>query len=79
MTGASKVVVFDQNMRCAFRAKQGEGGVSSPVLFTRNDYTIQSGPTRVRDVLPAGEAEAFSQHLFCVINVWRPINVPAWD
>ncbi len=79
MTGASKVVVFDHNVRCGPRAKQGEVGVSAPVLFAHNDYTIRSGPSRVRDLLPAEEAEALLQHRFCVINVWRPINVPAQD
>jgi hypothetical protein len=79
MTGASKVVVFDHNVRCGPRSKQGEVGVSSPVLFAHNDYTIQSGPTRVRDLVPAEEAEELLKHRFCVINVWRPINVPAQD
>ena len=58
MTGASKVVVFDHNVRCAPRAKSGETGVSSPVLFAHNDYTVTSGPRRVRELLPAEEAEA---------------------
>lgn len=79
LTGASKVVVFDHNVRCAPRSKQGEPGVSSPVLFAHNDYTIKSGPTRVRDLLPAEEAEELLKHRFCVINVWRSINVPAQD
>ena len=79
MTGASKVVVFDHNVRCKPRSKQGEVGVSSPVLFAHNDYTIQSGPTRVRDLVPPEEAEELLKHRFCVINVWRPINVPAQD
>ena len=79
MTGASKVVVFDHNVRCAPRAKSGETGVSSPVLFAHNDYTATSGPRRVRELLPAAEAEALLTHRFCVINVWRPINVPAQD
>ena len=79
VTDASKVVVFDHNVRGGPRAKQGEVGVSAPVLFAHNDYTIRSGPTRVRDLLPAEEAEALLQHRFCVNNVWRPINVPAQD
>ena len=79
MTGPSKVVVFDHNVPCAPRAKQGEAGVSSAVLFAHNDYTIQSGPIRVQYLLPAEEAEVLLQHRFCVINVWRPINVPARD
>jgi len=79
LTGATKVVAFDHNVRCAPRAKQGEMGVSSPVLFAHNDYTIKSGPQRVRELLPPEEAEALLQHRFAVINVWRPIRVPAQD
>lgn len=79
LTGASKVVAFDHNVRCAARAKQGEPGISSPVLFAHNDYTIKSGPQRVRDMLSAEEAEKLLHHRFIVINVWRPIRVPAQD
>jgi hypothetical protein len=79
LTGATKVVAFDHNIRCAPRAKQGEAGISIPVLFAHNDYTIKSGPQRVRDLLPVEEAEKLLQHRFAVINVWRPIRVPAQD
>jgi hypothetical protein len=79
LTGATKVVAFDHNVRCAPRAKQGETGISSPVLFAHNDYTVKSGPQRVRDILPAEEAKKLLRHRFAVINVWRPIRVPAQD
>jgi hypothetical protein len=69
ITGATKVVAFDHNVRCAPRAKEGEAGVSSPVLFAHNDYTIKSGPQRVRELLPPEEADALLQHRFAVINV----------
>jgi len=72
-TGASKVVVFDHNVRCGPRDESGEKGVSSPVRFVHNDYTVDSGPQRVRDLVP-DEAERLLQHRFAVINVWRPIN-----
>ncbi len=79
MTGAEKVHVFDHNVRCAPMCARGENGAREPVKFAHNDYTLQSGPQRVRDLLPAEEAEERLQHRFAVINVWRPIRGPVQD
>ena len=76
VTGATKVVVFDHNVRCAAKAQHGESGVREPVKMAHNDYTLKSGPQRVRDLLPADEAEQLLQHRFMEINVWRPIRGP---
>lgn len=76
LTGATKVVVFDHNVRCATMAERGENGVRPPVKMAHNDYTLKSGPQRVRDLLPADEAEKMLQHRFMEINVWRPIRGP---
>jgi len=77
-TGAEKVLVFDHTIRVAERAV--ERGLRTPVQMVHNDYTDKSGPQRVRDLLPADEAEARLKHRFVEINVWRPINGPveAW-
>jgi hypothetical protein len=74
-TGAARVVVFDHNVRCRPMAKRGEAGVREPVKFAHNDYTLKSGPQRVRDLLPH-EADELLKHRFGVINVWRPISGP---
>ena len=79
MTGAEKVHVFDHNVRCAPMCARGENGAREPVKFAHNDYTLKSGPQRVRDLLPAEEAEERLQHRFAVINVWRPIRGPVQD
>jgi len=79
MTGAEKVHVFDHNVRCAPMCARGENGAREPVKFAHNDYTLESGPQRVRDLLPAEEAEERLQHRFAVINVWRPIRGPVQD
>ena len=79
ITGAEKVHVFDHNVRCKRKSEQGEKGVSEPVKFAHNDYTLKSGPQRVRDLLPAEEAEERLTHRFAVINVWRPIRGPIQD
>ena len=79
MTGAEKVHVFDHNVRCAPMCARGENGAREPVKFAHNDYTLKSGPQRVRDLLPDEEAEEWLQHRFAVINVWRPIRGPVQD
>jgi hypothetical protein len=79
VTGAVKVLVFDHNVRCAPMAKRGENGAREPVRVAHNDYTLRSGPQRVRDLLDADEAEARLQHRFAVINVWRPIRGPVLE
>ena len=70
-TGASKVVVFDHTIRTADRAL--ERGLRTPVRSVHNDYTEKSGPQRVRDLLPADEAEARLKKRFAEYNVWRNI------
>lgn len=74
-TGAARVLVFDHNVRCTPMAKQGLNGAHEPVRFAHNDYTVKSGPQRVRDLM-GGEAEALLKHRFAFINVWRPIRGP---
>ena len=74
-TGAAKVVVFDHNVRCAPMAQRGENGAHEPVKFAHNDYTIKSGPQRVRDLVP-DEADRLLRHRFALINLWRPIRGP---
>jgi len=75
LTGASRVVAFDHNLRSATRVEQGERGVQNPVRYAHNDYTERSGPQRVRDLF-GDEAERLLRHRFAVINVWKPIRGP---
>jgi hypothetical protein len=75
-TGAEKVVVFDHQVRNIKLSKQGEKNAREYVWVVHNDYTAKSGPRRVRDHLPAAEAEERLQHRFAEINVWRPIRGP---
>ena len=70
-TGASMVVVFDHTIRTADRAV--ERGLRTPVRSVHNDYTEKSGPQRVRDLLPADEAEVRLKKRFAEYNVWRNI------
>lgn len=75
-TGASRVLIFDHTLRAENNATQEEKKVRAPVRNVHNDYTEWSGPQRVRDLLPAAEAEALLKHRFAVIQTWRPIRNP---
>jgi hypothetical protein len=70
-TGAAKVAIFDHTVRTADRAV--ERGFRTPVQSVHCDYTEKSGPQRVRDLLPADEAEARLKKRFAEYNVWRNI------
>ena len=72
--GVEKVVVFDHNVRCTPKKKKGDRSISGTTRFAHNDYTLRSGPRRVRDLLDADEAEERLKHPFMQINVWRPIE-----
>jgi len=75
-TGAEKVVVFDHQVRNIQLSKQGERDAREYVRTVHNDYTANSGPRRVRDHLPAAEAEERLRRRFAEINVWRAIRAP---
>lgn len=82
VTGARRVVAFDHNLRRGKRRELILGAdrhdldlAKDPVRFPHNDYTVKSGPQRVRDLLPA-EAEDLLTRRFAVINVWKPIRGP---
>ena len=64
-TGAVRVLVFDHNVRCGPMAKEGLNGAREPVRFAHNDYTLKSGPQRVRDLM-GDEAEALLKNRFVV-------------
>ncbi len=74
-TGAARVVVFDHTVRHAPSALEKRNGVREPVKRAHNDYTVKSGPQRVRDLLGA-EAGALVQRRFAIVNLWRPIGGP---
>jgi hypothetical protein len=75
VTGATRVVAFDHNLRSAAKTERREPGIQPPVRYTHNDYTERSGPQRVRDLF-GDEAEHLIGRRFAVINVWKPIRGP---
>ena len=75
-TGAQRVLIFDHTLRSGDEATRQEKLVREPVKSVHNDYTEWSAPQRVRDLLPADEAEVFLERRFAIVQVWRPIRHP---
>jgi hypothetical protein len=71
--GASRVFIFDHNVRNAARP-----GLAVPSRQVHNDHTVNSAPRRVRDHLGADADELLEQR-FGIINVWRPVRGPVLD
>jgi hypothetical protein len=72
-TGAEKVVVFDHTLRDSANGSRANRTLREPVRRVHNDQTFASGPRRVRDHLPAEEAERRLHHRFAIVNLWRPL------
>ena len=76
--GAKRVLVFDHTIRTESNAKKAltdEKNTSqrSPVMLVHCDYTAESGPLRVKQLL-GDEAQDLLQRRLAFINVWKPIN-----
>ena len=80
LTAASRVVVFDHTIRRRIPGvtDRASGVPRQPVPRVHNDYTVRSGPQRVRDLL-GEDAGALLRGRFSVVNVWRPIRGPIQD
>ncbi|HTT00837.1 MAG TPA: CmcJ/NvfI family oxidoreductase [Steroidobacteraceae bacterium] len=80
LVSAARVVVFDHTIRRRIEGVEDRtaGAPRQPVPRVHNDYTLESGPQRVRD-LCADEAEGLLRGRFSLINVWRPIRAPLED
>lgn len=78
-TAARRVVIFDHTLRNAAKTERDGTGVREAVQRVHNDYTVKSGPQRVRDLFPAAEAEQLLARRFAMVNVWRPIGHPVHD
>jgi hypothetical protein len=70
--GARRVHVFDYNIRTRTVTTR-TASAAKPVWLVHTDYTVASGPQRVRDLLP-DEAEALLERRFAFYNLWKPIR-----
>lgn len=86
-----KTVVFDHTIR---RRKDlgakikgnSANGVSvnpkerEPVGSVHGDYTVKSGPQRVRDLVGGEEAEKLlKENRWAIVNIWKPLKGPIYD
>ncbi len=78
-TGALEVFVFDHNVRSQVRVDKQQAGVREPVDGAHNDYTLSSGPRRIREILRDNDRMDLDDHRAALINVWRPIIGPVQD
>ncbi|KEP50706.1 hypothetical protein V565_074990 [Rhizoctonia solani 123E] len=80
LTGASRVVIFDHTIR----RPRPEGTPDNadnrqPVKMAHVDQTPESAERRVNMHLPAADVPALLSKRYQIINLWRPIQVPAWQ
>jgi hypothetical protein len=78
-TGASRVIVFDHNVRSGPKAQAGQAGVYEPVRRVHNDYTYASAELRLRQLLGSEQAERRRRQRYAIVNVWRPLFGPVRD
>ena len=74
-SGARRVVVFDHTLRTADDALREKEKIREVERRAHNDYTEQSAPQRLKDILP-DEADELLKRRFAIIQVWRPIRYP---
>jgi len=77
--GASRVVIFDATRRSdAGPGAPNRDGARAPASRVHVDYTVKSGPQRVKDLLGAEEAARLQAAgaRIVQVNVWRPIRGP---
>ena len=79
-TGASSVLVFDHTIRTARNmtkklTHEDDTAQRAPLLYVHCDYTADSGPMRVRQLIQEpGQADALLSRRVVFINVWKPIS-----
>ena len=73
-SGASEVMVFDHTIRVGDLRTRTTLSARAPVKGVHNDYTENSAPRRLRDILGETEAERRLHQRFAIIQVWRPIH-----
>ena len=73
-SGASEVLVFDHTIRIGDEQAQKTLNARPPVKGVHNDYTENSAPRRLRDIVGDAEAERRFKKRWAIIQVWRPIR-----
>lgn len=76
-TGAKRVLVFDHTIRTKKNANkkitdETNTTARAPVSLVHCDYTAESGPLRVQQLLPS-EAESLLSNRVAFYNIWKPL------
>jgi hypothetical protein len=75
--GANRVIIFDHTIRAQSNVTQTRSEHSTsrraPVMNIHCDYTPNSGPLRVRQLLP-NEAGELLKHRVAFYNFWKPLR-----
>jgi hypothetical protein len=75
--GAKRVIIFDHTIRAQSNLAQTRSEKSTsrraPVMNIHCDYTPNSGPLRVRQLLP-NEAGELLKHRVAFYNFWKPLR-----
>ncbi|KAF2094390.1 hypothetical protein NA57DRAFT_60436 [Rhizodiscina lignyota] len=76
--GANRVLVFDHTIRTKVNdakkiTQETNTSQRAPIMLVHCDYTADSGPLRVRQLLP-DEAEKLLSRRVAFINVWKPLH-----
>ena len=76
-SGARRVAVFDHTIRKRLPADLSRQTVVQrpAVMLVHSDYTVKSGPQRVRDIMN-DEAEDLLSRRVAFYNVWKPLSKP---
>lgn len=74
--GGESAIVFDHTLRSDSPEVRGRRTIREPAAIIHNDYTDASAAKRLRDILPADEAQQRFNRRFAIINVWRSISGP---
>src|SRR5207253_9559690 len=64
LTGATRVVAFDHNVRPAPEGQRRENSAQPPVRLPPHDYSVRRGQPRVRVLLPARQTESLLRNRF---------------
>lgn len=75
-SGAGEVVVFDHTVRVGDQGTRDALKARGPVKGVHNDYTENSAPRRLRDILGDEEARRRMAKRWAIIQIWRPIRKP---
>jgi hypothetical protein len=80
VTGASRVVLFDHTIRRNVPGQLDDSpDKRGPVKLVHVDQTQASAIARVHRHLPPSDAPDLLKRRFQIINLWRPIENPAWE